>query len=112
MDIQGWGVIPDNTQFGTLQRQRTPCFGPPAIVANAHAYLCSHRFRHRKTKVSYLKVLLLKVLEWRADFMIGMSRQMNFPVLPNNSRGLVDKDRSVETATVRGKFRIAQIEPD
>lgn len=55
----------------------------------------------RKPESPPFEILLLQVLVWNSRFVVGVSRDVHFPLLANDPAVLVHEDRRVETALSR-----------
>jgi hypothetical protein len=90
-------------------------FGPAPVVADAHADDRILHPPHPKALVADVEIALFEVLERRLGEMLGVPRQVDLAVAPDDMPRRINEDRCVvmaRLATFPGQLGIAEIEAD
>ncbi len=105
-------VVAEQDQIRALQSQYAIHLGPTPIVADAHPRLASHELEDSEPEISNLEISLLQVLRRFIRLVVGVTGQMNLPILADNASTRIHEDRRVEAAMIGRQLGVPQIEAD
>jgi hypothetical protein len=86
------GIVAKKYQLDCLEPHDAIRFGPTAIIANAHADIAAEGTPNWKAQVARFEIPLLQMLEWVIWSVIGMPRQVHFPIFADHRSCLIDQD--------------------
>ena len=114
VDVHLGGVVAEHDHLDALEPEDPVGLGPAAVVADAHPEDPAEGLPHRETEVADLEVALLEVLERRFGQVVGVSGEVDLPVLPDDLPA-VHENRGVEVAMAvpfPDQFRVSEMEAD
>ncbi len=115
VDVLGRRVVAESNDLDPLQPHDAERLRPAPVVADAHADDRVQGAPHLEALVADLEVALFEVLERRIGQMLGMPRQMDLAVSPDDPPVALDQDRGVvtmELALFLRQLGIAEVEAD
>ena len=115
VDVLGRRVVAERDDLDPLQAHDAKRLRPAPIVADAHADDGVEGAPHFEAFVADLEVALFEVLEWRVGQMLGMARQMDLAITPDDPSVALDQDRRVVAAKLALLLRqlgIAEVKSD
>src|SRR5216683_928164 len=115
VDVQDRRVVAERDDLDALQPHDAVGLGPAPVVADAHADDRILYAPYPKTLVADVEIALFEVLERRLGEMLGVPRQVDLAVAPDDMPRRIDQDRRVVVARLAvflGQLGIAEIEAD
>ena len=115
VDVLDRRVVAERDDLDPLQPHDPVGLGPAPVVADAHADDGVHEAPDPEPLVADIEIALFEVLERRLRQVLGMPRQMDLAIAPDDAARRIDQDRGVvmpRLALLLGQLGIAEIKPD
>src|SRR6266699_1120247 len=115
VDVLDWRVVAERDDLDPLKPHHPVGLGPAPVVADAHADDRILHAPHPKALVADVEIALFEVLERRLWQVLGVPRQVDLAVAPDDMPGRINQDRRVVMARLAvfpGQLGVAEIEAD
>src|SRR4029078_12967581 len=86
--------------------------GPAAVVADRHAQNAAQRAPDLEAEIAGLEIALLQMLKGALGIVLGMAREMDLAVFPDNLAALVGQYAGVEMVSVGRQLGVAKVHRD